>query len=84
MLSSFICRLNGSERISKQLNCGGAAMPSPKIEAPGNVKCRVCNAMMRLWGIEAHPTIDGADLRTYVCPHCDAFETETVPNSAIL
>jgi hypothetical protein len=58
-------------------------MPQSEVEARGNVKCRVCNDMMRLLGIEAHPTIDGADLRTYVCPRCDALETETVPTSAI-
>jgi hypothetical protein len=61
----------------------GAAMPQSEVEALGNVKCGVCNAMMRLLGIEAHPTIDGADLRTYVCPRCDALETATVPTSAI-
>jgi hypothetical protein len=57
--------------------------PSLEVEALRDVKCRVCNAMMRLLGIEAHPTIDGADLRTYVCPRCDALETATAPTSAI-
>jgi hypothetical protein len=38
---------------------------------------------MRLFGIEVHPTIEAADLRTYVCPRCDALETETVPTAAI-
>ena len=33
---------------------------------------------MRLFGVESHPTIDGADLLTYVCSDCDAVETETV------
>jgi hypothetical protein len=36
---------------------------------------------MRLFGIEAHPTIDGTDLLTYVCSHCDGLETETVPHA---
>jgi hypothetical protein len=52
-------------------------------EALGNVKCRVCDVSTRLFGIEVHPTIDGADLRTYVCPRCDALETETVPTAPI-
>lgn len=58
-------------------------MTQPEVEALGHVKCRVCGVVMRLFGIEAHPTIDGADLRTYVCPRCDALETETVPPSSI-
>jgi hypothetical protein len=53
------------------------------VEDLGNVKCRVCNVTMRLFGIEVHPTIEGADLRTYVCPSCDKVETQTVPASAI-
>ena len=36
---------------------------------------------MRLFGIEAHPTIDRTDLLTYVCSHCDGLETETVPHA---
>jgi hypothetical protein len=35
----------------------------------------------KLFGIEAHPTIDRADLLTYVCSHCDGLETETVPHA---
>jgi hypothetical protein len=57
-------------------------MPQREVEALGKVKCRVCGVTMRLFGIEAHPTIDGVDLQTYVCPRCDAVETETVPTSA--
>jgi len=34
---------------------------------------------MRLFGIEAHPTMERADLRTYVCSHCDGLETEIEP-----
>jgi PAS domain S-box-containing protein len=59
-------------------------MPQPEVEALSHVKCRACGVVMRLFGIEAHPTIDGADLRTYVCPRCDAVETETVPAAAVL
>jgi ribosome-binding protein aMBF1 (putative translation factor) len=65
----------------KQWNYGGRAMPEPEVEDLGNLRCRICGAEMRLFGIEAHPIIDGADLRTYVCPRCDALETETVPTS---
>jgi hypothetical protein len=35
---------------------------------------------MKLFGIEAHPTIDRTDLLTYVCSHCDGVETATVPH----
>jgi hypothetical protein len=34
---------------------------------------------MRLFGIEAHPTLKQADLRTYVCTHCDGVQTEILP-----
>jgi hypothetical protein len=41
--------------------------------------CRDCGAPMRLFGIEAHPTVDRTDLRTYVCIFCDEVQTEDVP-----
>ncbi len=41
-------------------------------------KCRDCGGTARLFGIEPHPTIEGADLLTYVCSHCDGVETEIV------
>jgi len=41
-------------------------------------KCLDCGATMRLFGIESHPTIDGTDLLTYVCSHCDGVQTEIV------
>jgi RNA polymerase-binding transcription factor DksA len=41
--------------------------------------CRDCGAPMRLFGIEAHPTVDRTDLRTYVCSRCDEVQTENVP-----
>src|SRR5262249_33921563 len=34
---------------------------------------------MRLFGIEAHPTLKQADLRTYVCTQCDGVQTEILP-----
>ena len=41
-------------------------------------RCRDCGATMRLFGIEPHPTIERADLLTYVCSHCDGVQTEIV------
>ena len=41
--------------------------------------CRDCGARMRLFGIEAHPTVDRTELRTYVCSYCDEVQTEDVP-----
>src|SRR5215510_9932002 len=45
----------------------------------GAPACRDCGAPMRLFGIEAHPTVDRTDLRTYVCSYCDEVQTEDVP-----
>jgi hypothetical protein len=53
--------------------------------APANSKslsvptCRDCGVPMRLFGIEAHPTAERTDLRTYVCNCCDDVQTESVP-----
>jgi len=44
-------------------------------------KCSTCGATMKLFGIEAHPTIDRTDLLTYVCSYCDGLETATVPHA---
>ncbi|HEY7662424.1 MAG TPA: hypothetical protein VH934_04785 [Xanthobacteraceae bacterium] len=33
---------------------------------------------MRLFGIEPHPTIERATLRSYVCDRCDSVETATM------
>ena len=49
---------------------------SDKLSGP---TCRDCGAPMRLFGIEAHPTVDRTDLRTYVCSTCDEVQTENVP-----
>jgi hypothetical protein len=34
---------------------------------------------MRLYGIEPHTTVDGADLQTYVCDDCDSVQTALLP-----
>jgi hypothetical protein len=34
---------------------------------------------MRLFGVEAHPTLRQVDLRTYVCTQCDGVQTEILP-----
>src|ERR1700730_2650440 len=65
-------------------NQGRTTMPelTPiEVESLSNRMCRACDVAMRLFGIEAHPTIDRMDLRTYVCPWCDAVGTEIVPTS---
>jgi len=40
--------------------------------------CSNCGVPMRLFGIEAHCSIQRADLHTYVCSCCDGVQTETV------
>ena len=51
--------------------------PAPtRAKRRGRPRCRDCGATMRLWGIEAHPTVDQADLLTYVCRYCDGLQTE--------
>jgi hypothetical protein len=57
---------------------------STKAEALDMVKCGACDATMKLFGIERHPTIDHADLRTYVCPRCDKVQTEAVSNDVLI
>jgi hypothetical protein len=52
-----------------------------EVESLSDRKCRACDVTMRLFGVEAHPTIERMDLRTYVCPRCDAVGTEIVPAS---
>jgi CRP-like cAMP-binding protein len=46
--------------------------------------CDRCDATMRLFGIESHPTARRADLHTYVCEQCEALHTETVPLRPLL
>jgi hypothetical protein len=47
----------------------------------GGRTCPDCGAPMRLFGIEAHPTLARTDLRTYVCSCCDEVQTQNVPLS---
>ncbi len=56
---------------------------STKAKALDNVKCGECDVTTKLFGIERHPSIDHADLRTYVCPRCDNLQTEAVSNEAL-
>jgi len=49
-----------------------------EVESLNNLRCEVCDATMRLYGIELHPTIDCADLRTYLCPRCEEVQTAVV------
>ena len=46
-------------------------------------RCPDCRTTMRLFGIEAHPTIDRSDLLTYVCSHCDGLQTEIEPHEKL-
>jgi hypothetical protein len=57
-------------------------MPQAYRQQPDKFACRncdYCGAAMRLIGIESDPTASWADLRTYMCEQCEAFQTETVP-----
>jgi hypothetical protein len=49
-----------------------------EIKAFDNPMCKVCGVMMRLYGIEPHPTLNRTDLRTYVCPQCERVQTAVV------
>jgi len=54
--------------------------PTPiAAERHGYPTCRRCGAKMRLYGIEPHPTVEGTELRTYVCSRCEELETDSVP-----
>jgi hypothetical protein len=46
--------------------------------------CDRCGIAMRLYGIEAHPTVDGTEVHTYVCARCNAVQTEDRPAPASL
>jgi hypothetical protein len=48
-------------------------------QQPDHRNCDYCGAAMRLIGIESDPTASWADLRTYLCEQCEAFQTATVP-----
>ena len=58
--------------------------PAPtRPERRGRARCRDCGSALRLFGIETHPTIDQADLLTYVCSHCDGLQTEIKPHEKL-
>jgi len=45
-------------------------------EFQGGPNCAHCGARTRLFGIETHPTVAHAELRTYVCAPCDRVQTD--------
>jgi len=47
-------------------------------EFQGGPNCAHCGARTRLFGIETHPTVAHAELRTYVCAPCDRVQTDIV------
>jgi hypothetical protein len=49
--------------------------PKGKLAGP---LCDRCGAKTKLFGIEAHPTRERADLRTFVCTQCEAIQTDIV------
>jgi hypothetical protein len=55
-----------------------ASKPAEVLVCPN---CERCGAQTRLFGIEAHPTVERTELRTYVCGQCDTVQTESVPLS---
>jgi hypothetical protein len=50
-----------------------------KDELPDVMTCDRCGAETRMIGIEPHPTVESADLHTYVCELCDAMKTKIEP-----
>jgi hypothetical protein len=50
------------------------ALPRTRTDTDKPLRCRRCGEAMRLYGIESHPTIAGAALRTYVCECCDGVQ----------
>ena len=51
------------------------ALPRIRTDTDKPFRCRRCGEAMRLYGVESHPTIEGAVLRTYVCERCDGVQT---------
>ena len=51
-------------------------------DSVGKLMCEVCGVPMRLYGVEPHPTIDCADLWTYVCPRCEQVQTAAISHSS--
>src|SRR5262245_18679212 len=58
-------------------------LPPTRTERRGRLRCRDGGATMRLFGIEAHPTIGQTDLLTYVCGHCEGIQTEVEPHQKL-
>src|SRR5262245_18335033 len=58
--------------------------PAPtRVDRRERPRCRDCGATMRLFGIEAHPTIDRTELLTYVCSQCDRLQTQIKPHGKL-
>jgi hypothetical protein len=55
------------------------ALPRIRTDTNKPPRCRRCGEAMRLYGIESHPTIEGAALRTYVCERCDGVQAVPTP-----
>lgn len=49
------------------------------IDQPSIQPCHRCGAATRLFGLEAHSTVERAELCTYVCLRCDGVQAEVVP-----
>jgi hypothetical protein len=52
------------------------ATPKLKIDAP---TCSVCGGQTRLIGLEPHPHKPKADVLTFECNRCGAYEVAEVP-----
>ena len=50
------------------------ALPRTRTDTDKPPRCRRCGEVMRLYGVESHPTVEGAALRTYVCERCDGVQ----------
>src|SRR5262245_57483209 len=50
------------------------ALPRTRMDMDKPPRCRRCGEAMRLYGVESHPTIKDAALRTYMCERCDGVQ----------
>src|SRR5262249_46274756 len=50
------------------------ALPRTRTDTDKPPRCRRCGEAMRLYGVESHPIVEGAALRTYVCERCDGVQ----------
>src|SRR6476620_3986022 len=46
-----------------------------------NCICNQCGNLMRVFGIERHPHLDGMALRSHECPQCENLQTDIVPSA---